>query len=72
MRVICLAIALFSCSLYAMAGIEGRTLICDFNGDNADKVYSITTVPKVGTTFRLPEGWKITDFVVTDTEFFPR
>ncbi len=70
MRVICLAITLLSCSLHAVAGIEGRTLICDFNGDNADKVYAVTTVPKVGTTFRLPEGWKITDFVVTDTESF--
>jgi type IV secretory pathway VirB9-like protein len=70
MRAICLAIALLSCSLPAMAGIEGRTLICDFNGDNADKVYSIATVPKVGTTFRLPEGWKIVDFVVTDTDSF--
>ena len=70
MRIVCLAIALFSCSLPAFAGIEGRAVICDFDGDNADKVYAITTVPKVGTTFRLPEGWKISDFVVTDTESF--
>jgi type IV secretory pathway VirB9-like protein len=70
MRTICLAIAVLSFSLHATAGIEGRTLICDFNGDNADKVYAVTTVPKVGTTFRLPDGWKIADFVVTDTESF--
>lgn len=70
MKISCLAIALFSFSIHALAGVGGRAIICDFNGDNADKVYAITTVPRVGTTFRLPEGWKITDFVVTDTESF--
>ncbi len=70
MRVIYLAIALLSYSISALAGVEGRTLMCDFNGENADHVYTVTTVPKVGTTFRLPEGWRITDFVVTDTEAF--
>ena len=53
-----------------MAGNQPRTQVCDFDGDNADKVYKIVTVPGVGTTFRLPEGWKITDFVVTDSKSF--
>lgn len=70
MRVFCLIISLLSCSLPIMAGNQPRTLICDFDGDNADKVYKIITAPGVGTTFRLPEGWKISDFVVTDSKSF--
>ena len=53
-----------------MAGTQPRTQVCDFDGENADKVYKIVTVPGVGTTFRLPEGWKISDFVVTDSKSF--
>lgn len=70
MRVFYLVLALLSCSIYAMAGNQPRTQVCDFDGDNADKVYKIVTVPGVGTTFRLPEGWKISDFVVTDSKSF--
>jgi type IV secretory pathway VirB9-like protein len=49
---------------------QPRTLICNFDGDNPTKVYKIVTAAGVGTTFRLPEGWKITDFVVTDPKSF--
>ena len=37
---------------------------------NSSKVYRVFTSVGVGTTFRLPEGWKITDFVVTDPRSF--
>jgi type IV secretory pathway VirB9-like protein len=70
MKVFYLAIALLVASLPVMAGSHPRTQICDFDGENADKVYKITTIPGVGTTFRLPEGWKISDFVVTDSKSF--
>jgi type IV secretory pathway VirB9-like protein len=49
---------------------EPRTLVCSFDGENETKVYKVVTLPGVGTTFRLPEGWKITDFVVTDPKAF--
>lgn len=70
MRAFYLAIALLFCSLPAIAGSNPRTQICDFDGDNADKVYKITTLPGIGTTFRLPDGWEISDFVVTDSKSF--
>ena len=70
MRVFYLMTTLLVFSLSAMAGNQPRTQICDFDGDNADKVYKIVTVPGVGTTFRLPEGLKISDFVVTDSKSF--
>ena len=47
-----------------------RTQVCDFDGENAAKIYSLVTMPGIGTTFRLPDGVKITDFVVTDTRNF--
>ena len=47
-----------------------RTQICDFDGENSAKIYSLVTMPGIGTTFRLPDGVKITDFVVTDTRNF--
>ncbi len=56
--------------LITLAGTQPRTLTCNFDGDNASKVYKVVTAPGVGTTFRLPEGWKITDFVVTDPKDF--
>ncbi len=56
--------------LSMLAGAQPRTLTCNFDGDNASKVYKVVTAPGVGTTFRLPEGWKITDFVVTDPKDF--
>ena len=65
-----LVIYLLSSSLYVIAGTQPRTQVCDFDGENATKVYKIVTAPGVGTTFRLPEGWKITDFVVTDPKTF--
>src|SRR5262245_42502152 len=54
----------------AKAGPQPRTLMCNFDGENETKVYKVVTLPGVGTTFRLPEGWKITDFVVTDPKGF--
>lgn len=63
-------VALLFCSLSTLAGTQPRTQICDFDGENASKVYKIVTAPGVGTTFRLPEGWKITDFVVADPKNF--
>src|SRR5207247_7165755 len=49
---------------------QPRTLTCNFDGDNQTKVYKVVTAAGVGTTFRLPEAWKITDFVVTDPKSF--
>jgi type IV secretory pathway VirB9-like protein len=49
---------------------EPRTLTCDFDGENASRVYKVVTAVGVGTTFRLPEGLKINDFVVTDPKGF--
>jgi type IV secretory pathway VirB9-like protein len=63
-------ITMMCCSIAAMAGNLPRTLECDFNGENADKVYKVTTAPGMGTTFRLPDGWKISDFIVTDSRSF--
>jgi type IV secretory pathway VirB9-like protein len=63
-------IMLLCYSLATMAGNQPRTLACDFNGENADKVYRVVTAPGVGTTFRLPDGWKISEFVVTDSKSF--
>jgi type IV secretory pathway VirB9-like protein len=54
----------------SLLAAQPRTLICNFDGDNQTKVYKVVTAPGVGTTFRLPEGWKITDFVVTDPKSF--
>lgn len=60
---------LFSVNAFA-ANPEPRTQICDFDGENAAKVYSLVTMPGIGTTFRLPDGVRINDFVVTDTRNF--
>jgi type IV secretory pathway VirB9-like protein len=49
---------------------QPRTLTCDFDGENATHVYKVVTAVGVGTTFRLPEGLKINDFVVTDPKGF--
>lgn len=70
MRILCLLITLVAASPVITAGVQPRTQVCDFDGDNASKVYTIVTVPGVGTTFRLPEGWKINDFVVADPKAF--
>jgi len=70
MKVFLLMTAMLACSLGAAAGSQPRTLVCDFDGNNATKVYTVVTAQGVGTTFRLPEGWKITDFVVTDPKAF--
>jgi len=56
----------------AKAAPQPRTLMCNFDGENETKVYKVVTLPGVGTTFRLHEGWKITDFVVTDPKGIPR
>ncbi|HOB54198.1 MAG TPA: TrbG/VirB9 family P-type conjugative transfer protein [Acidobacteriota bacterium] len=50
------------------AAITPRTVECNFDGANRNKVYSLTCSPGVGTTFRLPDGWEIQDFVVTDSK----
>ena len=70
MRVLLPAFTILVFSLHIMAGPQPRTLVCDFDGDNATKVYQVVAAPGLGTTFRLPEGWKITDFVVTDPKAF--
>ncbi len=70
MKVICLLITLFTASPNVVAGVQPRTQVCDFDGDNASRVYKIVTVPGVGTTFRLPEGWRFNDFVVADPKAF--
>ena len=54
----------------AFAQPSPRTQVCDFDGENASKIYSLVSMPGIGTTFRLPDGVKITDFVVTDTRNF--
>jgi type IV secretory pathway VirB9-like protein len=64
---LCLMAILFSFSTWAA---EPRTLKCDFDGENQDKVYKVMAAVGVGTTFRLPEGWKIAAFVVTDPKSF--
>jgi type IV secretory pathway VirB9-like protein len=62
--------ALLAYSLPAMAGSQPRMLFCNFDGDNSTKIYKVVTAPGVGTAFRLSEGLKITDFVVTDPKVF--
>ena len=56
--------------IQSLLAAQPRTLTCNFDGDNQTKVYKVVTAAGVGTTFRLPEGWKITDFVVTDPKSF--
>jgi len=56
--------------IHSRLAAHPRTLTCNFDGENASKVYQVVTAVGVGTTFRLPEGWKITDFVVTDPKSF--
>ncbi|HYK89330.1 MAG TPA: TrbG/VirB9 family P-type conjugative transfer protein [Acidobacteriota bacterium] len=70
MKVCLSTIALFSWLHTATAGVQPRTQVCNFDGNNATKVYKVVTAPGVGTTFRLPEGLKITDFVVADPKDF--
>ena len=57
-------------SINAYAAPRPRTIICDFDGENTAKVWQIYTALGIGTTFRLPEGVKISDFVVTDPKNF--
>ena len=57
-------------SINAFASPQPRTRICDFDGENASNVYQLVTAPGIGTTFRLPEGVKITDFVIADPKNF--
>jgi len=52
------------------AAVTPETRVCNFDGENRDRVYTIHTRPGVGTTFRLPDGWEIQDFVVTDARAF--
>jgi len=55
--------------LWAVA-VTPKTRVCNFEGANRNQVYTIHTTVGVGTTFRLPDGWEISDFVVTDTKYF--
>ena len=56
------------------AAPEPRTLVCNFDGENSSKVYRVFTSVGVGSTFRLPDGWKITDdplqFAWEDRNYF--
>jgi type IV secretory pathway VirB9-like protein len=45
-------------------------MTCNFDGENATQVCKVVTGVGVGATFRPPEAWKITDFVVTDPKSF--
>ena len=45
---------------------QPRSVICDFDGEQSTSICSLTTAPGIGTTFRLPDGVGIRDFVVTD------
>ena len=50
--------------------VSPRTQICDFDGENESRIYSLVTMPGIGTTFKLPDGVRINDFVVTDSRNF--
>jgi len=58
---------LFTVNAFAQ---QPRSQICDFDGENAASICSLTTTPGIGTTFRLPDGVRIRDFVVTDPTNF--
>ena len=45
---------------------QPRSVTCDFDGEYSTSICSLTTAPGIGTTFRLPDGVHIRDFVVTD------
>jgi len=65
-----LFVFLFLTLSFSFAAVAPVTQVCNFDGENQDRVYTIRTRPGVGTTFRLPEGWEIQDFVVTDSKSF--
>ena len=65
--IICAVLAMWG--LWAVA-VTPKTRVCNFEGANRNQVYTIHTTVGVGTTFRLPDGWEISDFVVTDTKYF--
>ena len=46
------------------------TRICDFDGDKANSICQLKTTTGIGTTFQLPEGMEISDFVVTNPTNF--
>ena len=48
MRVFLLMTTLLGCSLRTAAGSQPRTLVCDFDGNNATKVYTVVTAQGVG------------------------
>ncbi len=60
---------IFILSVMVMA-VTPQTVECNFDGANRNKVYSLASATGVGTTFRLPEGWEIQDFVVTNNKSF--
>ena len=55
---------LLICLTALTMAVTPQTVACNFDGDNRNKVYSLASGTGVGTTFRLPEGWEIQDFVV--------
>lgn len=61
-----LGLALGVCAL----GVTPRTLVANFDGENEDKVYTVVSPVGIGTTFKLPEGARIQDFVVSDSKLF--
>lgn len=54
----------------AVPGVTPRSLVCNYDGENQNKVYTVLSPAGIGTTFKLPEGWKIQDFVVSDSKLF--
>jgi len=54
----------------ALYAVTPRTVECNFDGANRHRVYSLVSAPGVGTTFLLPDGWAILDFVVTNNKSF--
>jgi len=69
-RLLLLPVITLLLSVNAFAMPQPRTQISNFDGENASKIYSLVTMPGIGTTFRLPDGVRITDFVVTDSRNF--
>ena len=69
MRTLLFTLTLFFAGSAAFAQTP-QSRICDFDGENAAAICSLQTKPGIGTTFRLPDGVRIRDFVVTDPTNF--
>ena len=64
---ILITMLLFTISVF---GQTPNTRVCDFDGENVTQICSLTTTTGIGTTFRLPDGMRIKDFVVTNPTNF--